>query len=65
VLPIRGDINGDRRVNVQDATLALKAIASLITLTEGQLQVADYDGNAKLNIQDAIAILLKAAGILP
>ncbi len=56
-----GDINGDGNVSAADARLALRAAASLYTLTESEFTAADVDGNDKITTADARKILRVAA----
>jgi WD40 repeat protein len=58
-----GDVNGDGRVNIQDATLALQSAVNVTTLSAEQTSRADLNGDGRINIQDATAILLKAVGL--
>ncbi len=51
-----GDVNLDGEVNVRDATAIQKHLASIITLSDDGLAVADYDGNNAINVKDATAI---------
>ena len=60
---VRGDINGDGTVNVQDATLALRAAVGLITLTETQRIAGDVNGDNFVGVQDATTILRLAVGL--
>jgi len=58
-----GDINNDGKINVQDATLALRAAVSLVTLTPAQVTAADVNKDGKVNVQDATKILRVAVGL--
>jgi hypothetical protein len=58
-----GDLNSDGKVNVQDATLALRAAVNLITLTPAQVTAADVNKDGKVNVQDATKILRVAVGL--
>ena len=40
--PMIGDVNGDGKVTIDDATLVQKAIAELIELDDTQKKAADY-----------------------
>ena len=51
-----GDVNGDGKVNVLDATMIQRHIAQLITIDEDKLPCADTDKNGKIAIMDATAI---------
>ncbi len=58
-----GDVNLDGAVNIKDATTIQKHLASLITLEEKALALADYDADLKITIKDATAIQKFIAGI--
>jgi hypothetical protein len=58
-----GDLNGDGRANVQDATLALKIAVGLQNPTDAQKTAGDANGDGLLNVQDATLILKKAVGL--
>jgi hypothetical protein len=66
-----GDINGDNKVNVQDATLALRIAVKLTTVTDAQIKAGDVApkhadgtfGDGKVNVSDATRILRFAVGI--
>lgn len=71
---MRGDLDGDKNVTIQDAYTALlaysKASAGLSSgLTQAQTTAADVDKDGKLTIQDAYKILLyyskTSAGLTP
>lgn len=53
---IIGDVNGDGKLSVADATIIQKYLADLIDLTAEQLSLADVNGNGVVNIFDATAI---------
>jgi hypothetical protein len=61
---VTGDINADGSVNAEDVTLALWAVAGMITLTPAQSGPADVDGNHTIDIADATWIRQKAAGVV-
>ena len=60
---LSGDADGDRQVNIKDATAIQKHIANLETLTEEGCILADVDGSEDVNIKDATAIQKFIAGI--
>ncbi len=60
---VLGDVNGDGKVNVKDATLIQKAAAKIIKLTDDESLRADVNGDSKVNIKDATAIQKFAAKI--
>ena len=53
---IIGDANGDKNVNIKDATLIQKSIASIETLSENAKLLADVNGNKSVEIKDATCI---------
>lgn len=62
-LGILGDANGDKQVNVKDATAIQKVIAGLDVVAYNET-VADVDLNKTVNVKDATAIQKWIAGIL-
>lgn len=48
-----GDVNLDGKITVADATEILKANVDLVTLTDEQKKLADFDGNGVVNVIDA------------
>lgn len=48
-----GDANLDGKVTVEDATLILKANVELVTITDEQRKLADFDQNGTVNVIDA------------
>ena len=60
-----GDINGDGKINASDARIALRASASLETLTEDQKIAADLNFDKKVNAADARKILRIASKLDP
>ena len=53
---ILGDVNGDGKVNIKDATMIQKVAAKIIDLTDDEKLRADVTADAKVNIKDATAI---------
>lgn len=53
---LRGDVNGDKNVDLCDAIKIIKYIMNMTNLTEKQLYFADVDQNGAVNICDAIAV---------
>ena len=53
---ILGDVNGDGKVNIKDATMIQKFAAKLMELTDAEFIRADVNADAKVNIKDATAI---------
>lgn len=61
---ILGDVNGDKAVNIKDATLIQKKTAKLVTFTEEQDKAADVNADKTVNIKDATMIQKKVAGLI-
>ena len=60
---VTGDVNGDGKVNISDATSIQKHIAYLITLDEEHLlENGDYDYTGSINIKDATMLQKHLAG---
>lgn len=59
-----GDVNGDGKINVSDATVIQKYAAELITLTDAQIAVADTNNDGLININDATLIQRYAAELI-
>ena len=51
-----GDVNGDGKVNIKDATMIQKAAAKIIELTDDEKLRADVNADNKNNVKDATAI---------
>ena len=51
-----GDVDGDGRLNIVDATEIQRFIADLTEFTPGQREAADYNADGQINITDATAI---------
>lgn len=60
---IMGDLDGDGKVNLNDATIALKGAVGIITLTDEQIKIADMNNDKKVNLNDANIVLRVAVGI--
>ena len=60
---LRGDANGDERVNYSDALLVLRFSVGLEKLSEEAQVLCDVDGNPGLNYQDALKILRASIGL--
>ncbi len=58
-----GDVDNDMVVSVLDATAIQLFKASMLTLTDEQLNVSDVDLDGNVSVLDATAIQLKLAGI--
>jgi hypothetical protein len=60
---LQGDVNGDGRVTVQDATLVLRAIVKLAQLTPDQVKAADMTQDGQVRVQDVNALLRRILGV--
>lgn len=60
---LKGDVNGDGRVSVEDATLIQKAAGELETLDLRQQQAADINGDSTVDVVDATLIQEHAADL--
>ncbi|MDO4419442.1 MAG: dockerin type I repeat-containing protein [Ruminococcus sp.] len=60
---VLGDVNGDDKVNIKDATLIQKSAAKITVLTDVENLRADVNGDTKVNVKDATAIQKYAAKI--
>ncbi|MBR1482847.1 MAG: dockerin type I repeat-containing protein [Ruminococcus sp.] len=54
--PLRGDVNSDGRVDINDATLLQKYLTEMETLTDCQLSAADTNGDGTVSIDDVTVI---------
>lgn len=59
-----GDVNGDKEVNIKDATAIQKHLAELVVLSSQALEAADFNQDSDVNIKDATAIQKKIAGLV-
>ncbi len=57
-----GDVNGDKRINSNDALAVLRYSVDQITLTDAQLTAGDVNKDGKLNSNDALIILQFSVG---
>jgi regulation of enolase protein 1 (concanavalin A-like superfamily) len=60
----KGDLNGDGKVNVLDATLALRFAVGLTTPSAQQLQAGALGDGKKITVADATKILRAAVGLI-
>lgn len=58
-----GDVNGDTKINVQDATLTLRKAVNLAITGTFNEAAADVNNDGKINVQDATLILRKAVNL--
>ncbi|MGQ9525995.1 MAG: dockerin type I domain-containing protein, partial [Armatimonadota bacterium] len=61
--PVQGDLNGDGKVSVPDATLALQIAVGLRSPTPEQLSAGDLNGDGKISIAEVTIVLRKAVGL--
>lgn len=59
-----GDVNGDKKINYNDAVSILRYAAKMETLSDSQLVAADVNGDKKYNYNDAVLILQYAAKLI-
>ncbi|MBR2279746.1 MAG: dockerin type I repeat-containing protein [Ruminococcus sp.] len=59
-----GDVNGDTRVNVLDATIIQKVTAKLIEAPENYEKAGDVNGDKTVNVKDATLIQKYTAKII-
>lgn len=52
-----GDINGDGKITLKDATLLLQHVNKVATLENSQLAAADINGDGKITLKDATLLL--------
>lgn len=58
-----GDLNGNQKVDYQDAVIILQHDSGAKRLTEDQIRLADVNEDAQVNYNDAVQILKMDAGI--
>ena len=54
--PVKGDIDGDGKINAMDAAMIYKFVKNNTELTEEQLSACDMNGDGKINAMDAALI---------
>ena len=59
-----GDLNGDAKINVQDATLSLRISVGSLVPTEAQKAAGDVNKDGKWNVQDTTLILRRGIGAI-
>ncbi|MBR1883801.1 MAG: dockerin type I repeat-containing protein [Clostridia bacterium] len=57
-----GDINGDSKIDVNDAIMILKQITGKVKLSDSEFKRADVTKDAKVDVQDAILVLKYIVG---
>ncbi|MFQ6091903.1 MAG: DUF3160 domain-containing protein [bacterium] len=60
---IKGDVNGDGQINVQDVLVAVNIILGLLDPTPDQLWAADYNDDGAVNVLDVVLIVNEILGI--
>ena len=58
---LAGDVTGDGKISIQDATTIQLYVAYLTSLTDVQIKVADINSDGNINIFDATEIQLMLA----
>lgn len=62
---ILGDVDGDKKVSIMDATEIQRHIAQLTTISEDRLPYADTDRDTRISIMDATQIQRFIAQLIP
>jgi len=62
---VYGDLTGDGKVQVVDATRALRIALKIEPATEAQLAAADVDRDGGVTVRDVTRILRRAVGLIP
>lgn len=57
--PAKGDVDGDGVVNADDSVTLLRYLDGRLSLSENQLQRADYNSDGIVDNEDALAILIE------
>lgn len=61
---IYGDVDGNQKIDLQDARIVLRAALNLNTLDVSVQQAADVDGRAGITLEDAQFILKRALNLI-
>lgn len=61
--PLKGDVNGDGNVGIDDVTYIQKYLANLAEFTEEQMALADVNKDGEVNIDDATLIQKHLVGM--
>ncbi len=64
-ITLKGDLNNDNTVDLQDVQLALKGSLNIISLTEQQTLAGDINGNGSVDLTDTQLVLKYALLIIP
>ncbi|MGQ9524470.1 MAG: PA14 domain-containing protein [Armatimonadota bacterium] len=62
--PMKGDLDGDGKVTVADATLAIRMVVGLVKPTPEQLRAGDVLGMGAMTVNNAVVILRAAVGLI-
>ena len=60
----KGDVNGDGKITIDDATLVQKAIAEIVALDSAQKYAADTNRDGEVTISDVTQIQKYVAEII-
>ncbi|MGQ9525231.1 MAG: PA14 domain-containing protein [Armatimonadota bacterium] len=60
---VKGDVNGDGKVGIPDATIALQIAVGIVKPTDAQLAGGDLNGNGRIEIAEVTQILRAAVGL--
>ncbi len=58
-----GDVDMDGQITIADSLMVLRHAMQLLTLSQEQLELADFNGDGSVNVVDAVEILRSAMGI--
>jgi hypothetical protein len=58
-----GELDGDGKVTVSDALLALRIAAELLAPSDAQASAGDFDGDGRITAADALSALRCAVGL--
>ena len=61
---IYGDVNDDKTVTVNDASLIAQVAAGVLSFDEAKAEAADVNGDDTVTVNDASLVAQKAAGVL-
>ena len=62
--PVKGGVNGDGKVTIADATLALRILVGLEKATPEQIKACDVLGMGAVTLNNVVVILRAAVGII-
>lgn len=60
---VMGDVSGDGKVTLRDASLIQQAVAGIVTFTDSQKKLADINGDGRVSLKDASQVQIKAANL--